>query len=83
MKSILYFSSPTCAPCRALWPTVEQVAAEQGLKLTKYDITEAPSIARAYGVMAVPTVIVVKDGVPGDRLVGLYSKAKIEGLIGG
>lgn len=83
MKTLLYFGAKTCQPCKAMLPIVQSVAAEQQIKLVIYDRDECGELARSYGVMGVPCLIRLDDGVMGDRLVGLYQKGKIEALVKG
>jgi thioredoxin 1 len=64
-------------------PLVREIAAAHGIQLHEYDRDECGALARAYGVMGVPCLIVMENGAPGDRIVGLVSRARIEGLIAG
>jgi thioredoxin 1 len=69
-----------CAPCRALKPVLQQVA-ETGAKVVTVDITEEPEIAAHYGISSIPTLVVFKNGKPGERLVGLRKKDELLQLI--
>lgn len=73
---VLRFWATWCRPCVALEPTYNAVADE--LKDTasfgELDIDTAPEIAGTYGIRSVPTVLVLKDGVPVDMVVGLNPK---------
>jgi len=83
MKQLLYFGSSHCAPCHAMLPLVREIAAAHGIQLHEYDRDECGALARAYGVQGVPCLILMDGSVMGDRIVGLVSRARIEGLIGG
>ena len=65
--------SDRCPPCRVLAPTISSLANRYSGKVTvcKVDLDRAPAIARGYGVMAIPTVLIIKDGKEVKRLVGL------------
>jgi len=65
--------SDRCPPCRMLAPTISSLANRYSGKVTvcKVDLDRAPAIARGYGVMAIPTVLIIKDGKEVKRLVGL------------
>ena len=55
------FWAPWCPPCRAVAPVLDQIAADYDgrLKVTKVNIDEEPSIAEAFGVCSIPTLVVV------------------------
>ena len=72
--------APWCGPCKALAPTLEDLATEyEGkIKVVKVNIDENPSIASNYNVMSIPTLLIFKDGNIEGQIVGLVSKSKIE-----
>jgi len=65
--------SNRCPPCRMLAPTIASLAEKYSGKVTvcKVNLDRAPMIARDYGVMAIPTVLIIQDGKEIKRLVGL------------
>jgi thioredoxin 1 len=69
-----------CGPCRALAPTIVELAGEYAGKavIGKLDVDENPSTAEKFQVFSIPTMIVFKDGKEAERLVGLCPKNKIE-----
>lgn len=73
------FSAVWCGPCKAMEPIMEKIAEEQLGKChaVKIDIDNSPEIASRYGVRAVPTVILFKDGKPASTSVGRSSKDKL------
>ncbi len=77
------FFATWCGPCRMVSPIVDEIAAERTdtLKVVKVDVDEAPSVAAAYGVMSIPTLIVFKGGEPVNTQVGAVPKAKIEAML--
>ncbi len=62
-----------CGPCKMLAPTIDQLAeAYEGKAcIAKVDVDSEPNLARRFGVMSIPTVIIMKDGIEVDRKVGL------------
>ena len=76
------FYADWCGPCQMLSPIVDQVASEhEDLKVVKINVDEAQDLAINYGVISIPTLVVIKDGQETNRAVGLISKNAIEELI--
>ena len=73
------FWAAWCAPCRAIAPTVDEIAAEYAgkLKVVKLNTDENSDIAIQYSVMTIPTLILYKNGAPVERLTGVYPKAAL------
>ena len=74
------FYSPNCIPCRQIKPTLE-VVASHGRKVVGVNVEDEPELTRHYGVQAVPTLVVFKDGKAGPRLVGLKSSIQLMELM--
>jgi len=68
-----------CGPCRALAPTVVELAKEYSGKVVvgKLDVDENPATADRFHVFSIPTMIIFKNGSEAERLVGLCPKNKI------
>ncbi len=68
-----------CGPCRALAPTIAELANEYSGKVLigKLDVDENPVTAEKFQVFSIPTMIVFKDGEEVDRLVGLCPRTRI------
>ena len=72
------FYATWCGPCKMLSPVLDQVSSEvEDVVIGKLDIDESLDIAKEFNVMSVPTMIIFKDGVEVDRLVGLRQKSQI------
>ncbi len=74
------FWASWCGPCMMLAPTIEQIAAENegSLVVGKINVDEQPSLAARFGIASIPTLLLFKDGVPVDTMVGYRSKEEIE-----
>lgn len=73
------FYTTWCGPCRMLTPILEDVLKESNgeYDIVKIDVDECEDLAREYGIMSIPTLIVFKDGKPVKREIGLRNKSAI------
>lgn len=73
------FWAEWCGPCKMIAPIVEELATDYNgrLKVGKLDADAHQGILNQYGVMAIPTLILFKNGEPAVRLQGFQPKAKI------
>jgi thioredoxin 1 len=75
--------APWCGPCRMLTPTIEALARDYKGRAAfgKLNTDDNPAIARRFQIMAVPTLLLFKDGKYVDRLIGVMPKKEIEETI--
>lgn len=77
------FWAEWCGPCRMLGPVIESLANKAGgaYKVGKVNVDEQPDLARRYGIMSIPTVLLFKNGQLADKSVGLVPEAKLAAML--
>ncbi|MFZ3588387.1 thioredoxin [Bacillus sp. DJP31] len=70
------FWAPWCGPCKMIAPVLEELDGEMGdkVKIVKLDIDQNQETASKYGVMSIPTLLVMKNGEVVDKVVGFQPK---------
>jgi thioredoxin 1 len=79
------FYATWCGPCKMLAPVLEEVAKryEGRAKVVKVDIDESPELAQRFGVSAVPTLVLFKDGKAVQKVMGFQSPKQLSTLLDG
>jgi thioredoxin 1 len=77
------FWAEWCGPCRTIAPILEELASEYGsqLKIGKLNVDENRITTAKYGIMSIPTLLLFKDGVVVDQLIGALPKAAIKAKV--
>ncbi|BBB31869.1 thioredoxin-disulfide reductase [Thermotomaculum hydrothermale] len=73
----VYLYSPSCTPCIRLTPHIKNLISK-GVRGKMVDVTKNMEVARKLGIMATPSVVIVKDGYIKDILMGLIKPEDIE-----
>ncbi|MBU3097821.1 MULTISPECIES: thioredoxin [Clostridium] len=77
---VVDFWAPWCGPCKMLGPVMEQLDKEYDgkIKFVKIDVDENPEISSKYSISSIPTIMVFKNKVVEDKLVGFSPKNVLE-----
>ena len=77
------FWAEWCGPCKMLSPTVEKLANEYNgrLKVVKVNVDENPNSASKFGIQAIPTLLIFKNGSNADRIVGVTPEKDLRNRI--
>jgi thioredoxin 1 len=72
-----------CYPCRMIAPIVEELATQYGSSalFAKLNVDDNPATAMKYSIQSIPTILIIKDGVEVDRIVGAVPKGQIEAVL--
>ena len=79
---LIDFWASWCGPCRMIAPLVEEIAEERSdIKVAKINVDDEPALANKFGVMSIPTLVVMKDGEVVNQAVGVRPKPQILSLL--
>lgn len=79
---LIDFWAPWCGPCRMVVPLVEEISKERSdIKVVKINVDEEQELAMQFGVMSIPTLVVMKNGKIVNQVTGARPKAQILAML--
>ena len=73
------FWAPWCGPCRVVAPVLEEIASQrEDLRIVKLNVDENQQTAASFGIMAIPTMVLFRNGQEAKRIQGALPKKRLE-----
>lgn len=81
---LIDFWAPWCGPCQIMGPILEELAKVMGdkVRILKHNVDNEPTTAGQFGIRSIPTMVIMKDGQPVDKVVGVRDVSELQDLLG-
>ncbi|MCI5880003.1 MAG: thioredoxin [Bacillales bacterium] len=81
MIKLLDFYATWCGPCKMLSPIIDELSEDRSLEVVKIDIDKNEDLVKEFGIMSVPTIVLLKDNKEVARNIGFIRKNDLESWI--
>lgn len=81
-KVLIDFNATWCGPCRMLKPILDEFSENSKIKVCSIDVDQNEKIAREYGIMSIPCLVILENGQEIKRNVGLISLDELKEFVG-
>lgn len=79
---VLDFYADWCGPCKIQSPIIDNLSEENNnIKVGKINVDDNPELAEKYGIMSIPTILVIKNGEVTNQFVGVTEKEKLKEVL--
>lgn len=80
---LIDFWAPWCGPCQIMGPILEELAKVMGdkVRILKHNVDNEPTTAGQFGIRSIPTMVIMKDGQPVDKVVGVRDVSELQDLL--
>lgn len=78
---LIDFFAEWCTPCKMLSMTIEDIAQNSDVKICKINVDSEKELAKKFGIMSIPTLVVMKNGTVHNRSVGVTGKKAIMDML--
>lgn len=78
---LIDFFADWCTPCKMLSPMIDDIAEKSNVKICKINVDSEKELAKKFGIMSIPTLVVMKNGTIMNRSIGITGKKAIMDMI--
>lgn len=80
---LIDFWAPWCGPCQIMGPILEELTKVMGdqVRIMKHNVDNEPNVPGQFGIRSIPTMVIMKDGKPVDKVVGVHDVSQLQDIL--